>query len=578
MTPDDNSQEAPKLELAPNSSSALEAEPLNAKLDAEAVPTTTLSLDDVPNPVEQQSLATITTTPITIATDTITEAPATTSLTDTALEPQESTYHLKWIPWSTEKIPIVMQSINGPCPLIATINVLLFREKIKLPQMLEQITSGQLLTYLGECIVDSVPQDIMNDEHAILNFEQNIHDAIEIMPKLKTGLDVNVKFSSITDFEYTPECIIFDLLRIPLYHGWLVDPSLEDLKSAIGTMSYNQLVDSIICNEATNNPEALAKKLISEEFLATTASQLTEYGLNELRTKIEDNEIGILFRNNHFLTLIKREGHIYTLVTDHGYLTEDNIVWESLDNIEGAGRFFNANFSLSGSSISQKSAFDDEMERKAQVETDYQIALKLKAEEEEALAAESQNRQVVPFQDGNQQQLATPSSSSAHQLDENADFELAKKLQQEECDYWSNVSPNDLPVGQLTLNPSTPAASGCQNIASEREAATFQESEFPPLDNYRGPISGAAPIEIQRSQSATATPIDSSNGSNLRLDPSNASQAMNPSHNMNFPNTSQSQASNSVGRNSQQYHQPAASGTRRSRSERNIKSSNCSLM
>jgi hypothetical protein len=28
----------------------------------------------------------------------------------------------------------------------------------------------------------------------------------------------------VSKFEYTPECIIFDLLNIPLYHGWLFDP------------------------------------------------------------------------------------------------------------------------------------------------------------------------------------------------------------------------------------------------------------------------------------------------------------------------------------------------------------------
>lgn len=47
-----------------------------------------------------------------------------------------------------------------------------------------------------------------------------------VLPKLSTGLDVNVRFTGVTDFEYTPECIVFDLLDIPLYHGWLVDPQV----------------------------------------------------------------------------------------------------------------------------------------------------------------------------------------------------------------------------------------------------------------------------------------------------------------------------------------------------------------
>lgn len=31
----------------------------------------------------------------------------------------------------------------------------------------------------------------------------------------------------IDDFEFTPECAIFDLLDIPLYHGWIVDPQVN---------------------------------------------------------------------------------------------------------------------------------------------------------------------------------------------------------------------------------------------------------------------------------------------------------------------------------------------------------------
>lgn len=288
----------------------------------------------------------------------------------------ESTYHLKWIQWNNGKIPIVMQSRNGPCPLIATMNVLLLREKIKFPDMLEQISDNQLLTYLGECIMDYVPADLENDENAILNLEQNIHDAIEILPKLKTGLDVNIRFTGITDFEYTPECIIFDLLRIPLYHGWLSDPSLTEVQNVIGSQSYNQLVDNIITNKNSIDPDIVAKVLISEDFLERTASQLTHHGLMELKCNINDNEIGILFRNNHFLTIFKRESEIYTLVTDHGFLTEDNIIWETLDNIDGAGRFFDSNFQASDVTKKQVSVYQQQ-----QLENDFLMALSLKEED-----------------------------------------------------------------------------------------------------------------------------------------------------------------------------------------------------
>ena len=46
-------------------------------------------------------------------------------------------------------------------------------------------------------------------------------DALAELPKLATGVDVNVRF---TDgplaFEFTAETAVFDLLRLPLVHGW----------------------------------------------------------------------------------------------------------------------------------------------------------------------------------------------------------------------------------------------------------------------------------------------------------------------------------------------------------------------
>ncbi len=64
---------------------------------------------------------------------------------------------------------------------------------------------------------------------------------------------------SVADFEYTPECIVFDLLGIRLYHGWLVDPELPDEATAIGTLSYNQLVEKIITQKNSPRPELVTE-------------------------------------------------------------------------------------------------------------------------------------------------------------------------------------------------------------------------------------------------------------------------------------------------------------------------------
>lgn len=64
-------------------------------------------------------------------------------------------------------------------------------------------------------------------------------------------------FCSVRDFEYTAECIIFDLLRIPLYHGWLVEPNAPEV-NAIGSNSYNQLVEKIIVDKASDDVDKIS--------------------------------------------------------------------------------------------------------------------------------------------------------------------------------------------------------------------------------------------------------------------------------------------------------------------------------
>lgn len=49
---------------------------------------------------------------------------------------------------------------------------------------------------------------------------------MDIIPKLKTGLDVNILFDSIHGFETTPELSMFELFNVDLVHGWLVDPQV----------------------------------------------------------------------------------------------------------------------------------------------------------------------------------------------------------------------------------------------------------------------------------------------------------------------------------------------------------------
>jgi len=78
------------------------------------------------------------------------------------------------------------------------------------------------------------------------NHAQHISDAIRLLPKLQVGLDVNVKFHGVREFEYTLDNVVFDMLDINMVHGWLVDEEDVPVRNAIDKYSYNQLVEKLI--------------------------------------------------------------------------------------------------------------------------------------------------------------------------------------------------------------------------------------------------------------------------------------------------------------------------------------------
>ncbi|KAM9824015.1 ubiquitin carboxyl-terminal hydrolase MINDY-1 [Neosynchiropus ocellatus] len=330
-------------------------------------------------------------------------------------------YMVKWITWKEKKTPIITQSQNGPCPLLAIMNTLFLRWKASLPAQTEVVTSEDLMSHLGECVLSVTPRE--KSDGVDLNFQQNISDVMAVLPKLSTGLDVNVRFTGVTDFEYTPECIVFDLLSIPLYHGWLVDPQNPETVASVGTLSYNQLVEKIIHCKHSEDSSLVSEGLVAEQFLESTATQLSYHGLCELNSTANEDEISVFFRNNHFSTMIKHKGHLYLLVTDQGFLDQEQLVWESLHNLEGDGNFCDCNFRLCHPPQRLSPATPDATLRQQQIQQDYLVAMSLQKQQEQGpgnltdldLARQLQQEEYLQQQQGSSQAQQQSSSQALQQ-------------------------------------------------------------------------------------------------------------------------------------------------------------------
>ena len=64
-------------------------------------------------------------------------------------------------------------------------------------------------------------------------------------------------------------------------------------------------MEKVISQKSSIDADAATEALIIETFLERSASQLTYHGLSELSQSLAEDEIGVLFRNNHFSTIYK---------------------------------------------------------------------------------------------------------------------------------------------------------------------------------------------------------------------------------------------------------------------------------
>ncbi|KAH1080365.1 hypothetical protein J1N35_020126 [Gossypium stocksii] len=202
---------------------------------------------------------------------------------------KDCTYRTKAIQFLGRTTPIILQNDNGPCPLLAICNVLLLSNNLNLSPDIAEVSQEKLLSLVAERLIDSNSNVDNKDAGYVENQLRNIADAIDLLPRLATGIDVNIKFRRTDDFEFTSECAIFDLLDIPLYHGWIVDPQDYETASAVGSKSYNAIMEELVALEA-RNMEVLRKSSSGDcvDFAAATTATLGVPSPCLLKTKSFD--------------------------------------------------------------------------------------------------------------------------------------------------------------------------------------------------------------------------------------------------------------------------------------------------
>lgn len=111
---------------------------------------------------------------------------------------------------------------------------------MELPAHKMSVDYDYLVSLLGERLLTKVGGASAESEFSAI---------MEAMPRLQTGLDVNVLFDGVFDFDRTPEMQIFQWLGVQLCHCWLPDPADPALYDVVHGHTYDRLVEMVVAGQ-----------------------------------------------------------------------------------------------------------------------------------------------------------------------------------------------------------------------------------------------------------------------------------------------------------------------------------------
>ena len=282
-------------------------------------------------------------------------------------------YQIRWITQQNKSTAIILQSANGPCPIIAIVNALSLREHINIPPESFTLSSDEIFSLLNAYLhrrleklitqqpapatssaartADNalVPTSPTSSNELVVATAIKLHDdTVSALSRLECGLDVNCRFCRPNEFEYTAETAVFDAFDVRLCHGWCVDEEDAVSMAVMKSLSYNAAVNRLT-TECESDDTAVQNELaVIQHWLNATATQLTYTGLTLLFSHVREGEFAILFRNNHFSVLHKARGRLFDLVTEESIIEANSrICWSELSSmIDGDDTFFDDAFVL----------------------------------------------------------------------------------------------------------------------------------------------------------------------------------------------------------------------------------------
>ncbi|KAF8311701.1 DUF544-domain-containing protein [Clavulina sp. PMI_390] len=265
-------------------------------------------------------------------------------------------------PHSDRRIKIVYQRRNGPCSLLAICNILILRGDVEIQPPGRKTASYE---YLSSLVADFL---VTKHGGSAAGNEGDLTSALAVLPSTQEGMDLNPLFTGMSSFRPEGsggELQLFELCNILLVHGWLVDPQSPEYDIVAKAQDYDTALNMIVAGEEASEAQISTKApddaigssppapdedthlrdgLVLRQFLEQNPTQLTFHGLWSLFS-LSDGLYAFI-RNSHLSVLYKCQNpQLWMLVTDSNLVPEPSIVWESIEDVDGAdSRFVDSHF------------------------------------------------------------------------------------------------------------------------------------------------------------------------------------------------------------------------------------------
>lgn len=276
-------------------------------------------------------------------------------------------------------VRIVMQSSEGPCPVLALFNALALQGLLDISCIDSDFVSvGHLRATLAAYLATKPPPPAFDEGAAVERtpavidpdapapepqltlaglVKSSSHlkdvrhrflgDVEAVLKRLYDGMNLDPIFDGPESFVGDGAVSLFALGGVRLLHGWVVAPGT--LYEPLRQLSFNELVmiaslspvssppPSVLTRgqvSANEGPAAAAScRVLAESFYTETmATQMTVVGLAALHASVTEGEVVVLFWRNHFFTATKLMGRLLVLCSDESFTDKSSIVFSVIRN------------------------------------------------------------------------------------------------------------------------------------------------------------------------------------------------------------------------------------------------------